>query len=165
MQIRKITEADAEDYIELCKKLDDETDFMMLEPGERITNVEQQKNAIHSLLAAGNSMVFVAEDAGKLVGYLGAYGGEFRRNKHKVYVVIGILQEYTGQGIGTALFAETEKWARKMGAHRLELTVMVHNEAGLALYRKVGFEIEGIAKDSLFVNGRYVDEYYMAKIL
>ncbi|GMA64190.1 GNAT family N-acetyltransferase [Alicyclobacillus fastidiosus] len=165
MKIRQIREDDSENYIELCKRLDQETQFMMLEPDERTINVQQQRDAINSLLATGNSMIFVAEDNGKLVGYIGAYGGEFRRNKHKVYIVIGILQEYAGKGIGTSLFTETEKWAREIGVHRLELTVMVHNEAGLALYKKMGFTIEGIARDSMLVDGKYVDEYYMAKIL
>jgi len=42
---------------------------------------------------------------------------------------------------------------------------MTHNQAGVALYKKYGFEIEGTKKSSVFVNGVYVDEYYMAKIL
>ena len=42
---------------------------------------------------------------------------------------------------------------------------MVHNERAIRLYKKMGFEIEGTKKHSLFVNGQYVDEYYMAKIL
>ena len=52
---------------------------MMLEPDERTTVAEQQKGRIRSLLATGNSMIFVAEDDKELVGYLGAYGGEFRK--------------------------------------------------------------------------------------
>ncbi|OAO80482.1 hypothetical protein A0O32_1432 [Anoxybacillus flavithermus] len=42
---------------------------------------------------------------------------------------------------------------------------MTQNQAGIALYKKMGFEIEGIKKHSLLVNGRFMDEYYMAKIL
>ncbi len=42
---------------------------------------------------------------------------------------------------------------------------MVHNERAVGLYQKVGFEIEGTRKNSLFVNGKYVDEYYMALIM
>lgn len=165
MQIRKISENDSENYIELCKRLDRETKFMMLEPDERTANVQQQRDAFNSLLAAGNRMVFVAEDDGNLVGYLGAYGGEFRRNKHKAYIVVGILRQHAGKGVGTSLFTHMEKWAREIGVRRLELTVMVHNEAGLALYKKAGFTIEGTARDSMLVDGKYVDEYYMAKIL
>jgi Acetyltransferases, including N-acetylases of ribosomal proteins len=46
---------------------------------------------------------------------------------------------------------------------RLELTVMVHNERAIALYKKMGFEIEGTKKRSMRIDGQYVDEYYMAK--
>lgn len=42
---------------------------------------------------------------------------------------------------------------------------MVHNYAALALYRKMGFQQEGIKRDSLWVEQRYVDEYLMSKLL
>lgn len=76
-----------------------------------------------------------------------------------MYLVIGVLQEYTGQGVGTGLFRAIEDWAKRIGIHRLELSVMIHNTAAVALYRKMGFEVEGTARDTLFVDGRYVDEY------
>jgi RimJ/RimL family protein N-acetyltransferase len=41
----------------------------------------------------------------------------------------------------------------------------VYNEAALALYRKMGFEIEGKKRHSLLINNTYVDEYWMAKLL
>jgi RimJ/RimL family protein N-acetyltransferase len=82
-----------------------------------------------------------------------------------VYIVVGVLQAYSGQGIGTRLFREVEKWAREQELHRLELTVMTHNERAIHLYKKMGFEIEGTKRDSICVDGTYVDEYYMAKLL
>jgi len=45
------------------------------------------------------------------------------------------------------------------------LTVVTQNKAGLSLYKKMGFEIEGTKRDSLFIDGKYVDEYYMSKLL
>ncbi|MFJ7744700.1 hypothetical protein [Peribacillus sp. NPDC097295] len=38
-------------------------------------------------------------------------------------------------------------------------------EAGVALYKKVGFEIEGTKRNSLVIHGKSYNEYYMAKIL
>lgn len=165
MIIRTILISDAEQFLNLCKKLDTETQFMMLEPGERTTTLVEQQAQIERLLMLENQTIFVAEYNGQLVGYLAALGGEFQRNRHSVYIIIGILQAFTGQGIGTQLFRTLEEWAQLQRIHRLELTVMVHNEAGLALYKKQGFEIEGTKRDSLLVNGKYVDEYYMAKLL
>jgi ribosomal protein S18 acetylase RimI-like enzyme len=42
---------------------------------------------------------------------------------------------------------------------------MVHNQRGVGLYKKMGFVIEGIKKDSLRVDGVHVDEYAMAKLI
>jgi RimJ/RimL family protein N-acetyltransferase len=165
MIIRTIRESDTEQFLLLGKTLDQETQFMMLEPGERTMTIEEQSQRIKSVLSQDNQMIFAAEQDNRLVGFLGAFGGGFQRNRHCAYIVIGILQKYVGQGIGTQLFEALETWAIDHKLHRLELTVMSHNERAIHLYQKMGFKTEGIKRDSLLVNGRYVDEYYMAKIL
>jgi RimJ/RimL family protein N-acetyltransferase len=165
MIIRTIRESDAEQFLNLCNKLDTETQFMMLEPGERTTTPEEQRTQIEHLLKYENQTIFVAEHGDQLVGCLAALGGQFKRNRHSVYIIIGILQAFTGQGIGTKLFQTLEEWAQQQHIHRMELTVMAHNKAGVALYKKQGFEIEGTKRHSLLVNGQYIDEYYMAKLL
>lgn len=163
--IREIKESDAEEFLSLCKKIDAETQFMMFEPGERPTTIGEQRDEIKDILLKDNQTIFVAEKDSQLIGYLAAYGGRYKRNRHSVYIITGIPRAFTSQGVGTRLFVELEKWAKKNKIHRLELTVMVHNEAALALYRKMGFEIEGRKQHSLFINGSYVDEYCMAKLL
>ena len=165
MLIRIIQLDDAKQLLNLRKKLDQETQFMLFEPGERTTTVEEQREQIQRLLLQENSTIFVVEHNGQLVGYLEAVGGQLRRIRHSVHIVIGILQDFTGQGIGGQLFAALEEWAHQKSITRLELTVMTHNQAGLALYKKRGFTIEGTKKHSLLINGQYVDEYYMAKLL
>ena len=163
--IRQVTVEDAERFLRLRQQLDHETKFMMLEPGERQTTIEQEHERLKNMLAADNQMTFLAEDDREIVGYLWANGGTYRRNHHNVHIVIGILRAYTNQGIGTRLFQTCEAWARERGLHRLELTVMAHNHPGLALYKKMGFEIEGTAKDAMKVDGHYVDLHYMSKLL
>ncbi len=41
---------------------------------------------------------------------------------------------------------------------------MTHNDNGIKLYKEMGFEVEGIKKNSIIIDDRLVDEYYMAKI-
>jgi RimJ/RimL family protein N-acetyltransferase len=113
-----------------------------------------------------NSTIFVAEqEKGKLVGYLIAIGGSVKRTKHSAYLVIGILEEYRGRGIGTKLFQRLEEWAINAKISRLELTVVTQNEAGITLYKKSGFEIEGIKRKSLMINDEFYNEYFMSKLL
>ncbi len=91
--------------------------------------------------------------------------GKFRRNFHTAYIVVGILRDYAGKGIGTTFFKNLDKWASQHGVRRLELTVECHNHAARHLYEKSGFKIEGTRDKSMLVEGNFVDEYYMAKIL
>jgi RimJ/RimL family protein N-acetyltransferase len=163
MIIRRLRSADAAAYLELVNKTDAESDFMMQEPGERQMTPFQ---LIISLNTGGNN-IFVAEDDGKLIGQLVAFNmyGRNKRVVHVLHIGISILKSYWGKGVGTKLFEYMKKWAIENGTKRLELSVMTHNERGIALYKKMGFEIEGTKKASIFVNGKYVDEYLMSKIL
>lgn len=138
---------------------------MMLEPGERPADVAWQESRIQRWLAEANESVLVCARGGELAGFVGIVGGGYRRNRHSAYLVLGVRQKYAGQGVGMQLMEAAEDWARRQGIHRLELTVMTHNQRAIGLYRKMGFEIEGVRHDSLRVNGRYVDEYAMVKLL
>ncbi len=80
-------------------------------------------------------------------------------------LVIGVLQAFTGQGFGKELVNKLEVWAMSHGYSRLDLTVMQHNERAKRLYESCGFEVEGLKRYSLVVDGEYVDELYMSKLL
>ncbi|ETI70770.1 GNAT family N-acetyltransferase [Neobacillus vireti] len=164
MVIREIKVSDAENLVRLILQVEAESKFMLMEAGERQVTPEQQKIRIENMIKSENSTIFVAEKDNTLIGYLFAIGGTVRRTKHSAYIVIGILKDYRGKGIGTKLFTKLEEWAIGRKIHRLELTVVSGNEAGVALYKRMGFEIEGIKKHSLLIAGEYTDEYYMAKL-
>jgi len=165
IEVREVREGDAQAFLDLQTRIDSETEFMLLEVGERRTTVGEQRERIKGILSTENQTIFVAESEGQLVGYLVAIGGELTRIRHRAYVVVGVLQAFRGQKIGTRLFTELEAWARHHGITRLELTVRSDNERGTGLYKKMGFEIEGVKRQSLKVNRAYEDEYYMAKIV
>lgn len=164
MIIRKAEPNDAEAFWQMQNHLDQETSFMMLEPGERTKDIPRIENLINQTMTGANLLLF-AEDRGEIVGFLSAQTGGYRRIRHSAYIVTGIREVYRGQGIGTRFFTELDAWAKTNGLKRLELTVMCPNEPAKHLYEKAGFVIEGIKKCAMFVNGEYVDEYYMAKIL
>ena len=60
---------------------------------------------------------------------------------------------------------ESEAYASVHGLHRLELTVMETNTRARSLYESMGYVVEGIKRDSLFVDDKFVDEIMMAKLL
>lgn len=165
MKIRQAEERDSDNLAKLIQEVESTTNFMLFGPGERKFNPEAQRKMIQAFTAEKNSNIFLAETDNGLAGYLIAKGGSASRNKHTAYLVIGIKEGFRGAGIGTMLFEEIFSWGKEAEIHRLELTVMSENKAGIALYKKMGFETEGVKKDSLLVDGQYKDEFYMARIL
>lgn len=163
--IRPVGQQDASALLELLLTLDDETSFMMLEPGERSRSLEAQQLQVLLAEVCPDGTLLVAEDQARLVGFLEARGGEYRRNRHAVHLAMGVREGWWGQGVGRQLLEEAERWARGQGKHRLELTVMVDNARARRLYATAGFEVEGTRRHSLLVKGQWVDELTMAKLL
>lgn len=165
MELRHINSEDAEAFVQLIKDVENDAQYMLYEPQERKLLVEEQRERIDKIEQDQGSTIFVAEDSGRLIGYLIAIGGQTKRNSHSAYIIVGIRKEQRGKGVGTKLFQELEEWSLINGIHRLELTVVTRNEAGLALYKKAGYEVEGIKRHSLQINDEFVDEYYMSRLL
>ena len=166
MRYRSIGPGDAPAFWEMLNALDEETDAMMYEPGERRgrSDAARLEAGLRRTLSGGD-FLWIAEENGAIAGFLHAERGGFRRNRHTAYIVVGVRAAWRGRGVGTALFERLETWARENGVIRLELTVECPNEAAAALYQKRGFAVEGVRRASMRVNGEFVDEYYMAKLL
>lgn len=158
---------DVDCFWDLLNALDNETDYMMYEPNERAqcTNIRELRADISDNVINGADFLLIASEDDKIVGYIRAERGKFRRNYHTAYIVVGVLKAYAGKGIGTTFFKKLDQWASQHGVRRLELTVECRNHAARHLYEKSGFAIEGTRAESMLVEGNFVDEYYMAKIL
>lgn len=164
MKIREAKEPDAQLMIDLFEKLDSETSFMMMEPGERKLSVEDQVKRIHSFANASDKLMAVAEAGDALAGFIIVSSGMAIRNRHSAYMVIGVQKAFWRQGVGSALIDFMEAWVNRADIHRVEFTVMEGNLAARSLYKKHGYVEEGIKRDSLKVNGQYVNEIYMSKL-
>ena len=165
MKVREPKRGEGALLMKLMLELDADSKFMMLEPGERQTSAQEQDAAIEAFLASASKVMFVAEDEGDLVGFVVGHGYKPNRKKHVMHCVLGVLSRASGKGLGTRLMKRLEDWARRHRFARMELTVMAHNERAEKLYRRCGFEVEGIKRHSICVDGKPVDERLMAKLL
>lgn len=161
--VRRLQRKDIAEYLALTQYTDSETDFLGSDPSDPRPSVLR----ILSSMKEERQVLFVAANANGLIGHL---GGFWRRGKnprlgHCMNVGLAIAKDYWGNGIGNALMDAFEQWAAEHKIVRLELEVMTHNERAVALYKKRGFEIEGIKKKSICINGEYLDEYLMAKLM
>ena len=143
----------------------DASGFMLYNPGERSISPDQLAKRIEAFRKDPASEWFVAEEDGKLAGYMMIRGNQLQRTRHSIYLVIGVAEAFRRRGIGRQLFEAMEAWAKERSIRRIELTVIADNTAALSLYQKMGFEIEGTKRDSLLIDGQYRDEFYLSKLL
>lgn len=117
---------------------------------------------------SNNEHFLVAEmeenDSKKIVGLLMLVVNTNPRTRHSGSVGIMIHTDYQRKGIGRALFNKlidlADNWLMLI---RLELEVFVDNEKAINLYKSLGFEIEGRKKYAAIKNGKYEDQYLMAR--
>ncbi|MHB9943459.1 GNAT family N-acetyltransferase [Clostridium sporogenes] len=128
--------------------------------------LEESKGFIQSL--DHNDHLLVAEikeeDEKKIVGVIGLNVNSNPRTRHTASLGIMVHKAYQGTGIGKKLMSEildlADDWLMLV---RIELGVFTDNEKAIKLYEKFGFKIEGTKKYAAIKNGRYADEYIMAR--
>jgi len=138
---------------------------MLVEPDELSSSAADEKGWIESLIDSPHSTVLLAEDFDKLIGFAAAYGQSIRRRAHSTLVVIGVMQQFRGKGIGRSLMVELERWAMARGLKRLELQVVTQNDVAIGLYKSLGYSLEGTKRMSMIAKGKALDEHVMAKLL
>lgn len=76
-----------------------------------------------------------------------------------------ILEDFTGRGYGKKMYEGIFDICYNIwGMNRVWLLVLKDNFRGISLYKKVGFEEEGVLRQAIFKNGNYVDYILMSKI-
>ena len=136
LNIRLAVEEDAAGLFEAMQSAES-SNFMLFGPGERNLTIESARKHIQVLNNEDNALaVALLED--KVVGYLILRGETIPRVKHRAKIVIGVHEDARGKGVGQALFSFIHELAKERGLHRLELTVMAHNEAAIHVYQKMG---------------------------
>ena len=67
-------------------------------------------------------------------------------------VAMGVEAEFHGMGLGTELLNYVFEIAKSLKYHRLQLTVRTFNNAGIALYEKMGFRRVGELEEIAFID-------------
>ncbi len=108
---------------------------------------------------------FVALDGERVVGWCDITPRERPATRHGGVLGMGLLPEWRGRGLGRRLMERTLEAARAFPLTRVELLVRADNEPAIALYHKVGFELEGRRRRVLRIDGLYYDDITMALLL
>ena len=91
-------------------------------------------------------MIFVAEVEGAIAGFAAVQARVPNEDKDEepyefAYISdLAVLDRYRNRGIGRALIARAEAFAREKGASWLRISVLARNEVARRLYERRGFE-------------------------
>jgi RimJ/RimL family protein N-acetyltransferase len=158
-------ERDIPALIALINVLAAEPSYFFILPLDPVSGVGALKSHLATIAASDNEKVLVAHCGGELVGLVTGTRGPFRERRGCIEIGVGVAPTCRGRGIGRALLVAVETWARQAGVHRLHLTVAAENAAAIALYRKLGFVVEGTQRASAEIGGVRIDELMMAKLI
>ena len=162
--IRKVKLEDAEALADLKIALSRETDFIPFLDLDRDNLISYTKDELIDF-PNNKRAIWIVEDTGNLVGYLDIYRYLMPKVSHAAFLEIGIRESHQGLGLGTRLIRESELWAKSVGIKRIWFYVVADNLGAINLYLKLGYRFEGLRRDSYFLDGKYTDEYIMAKLL
>ncbi|MEV6649874.1 GNAT family N-acetyltransferase [Streptomyces sp. NPDC051219] len=109
----------------------------------------------------------VAESDGLVAGYirLGA-PTPLPANAHVLQIQgFAVADRARGRGLGRSLLRAACAEARRRGASRITLRVLGHNTPARRLYEAEGFAVEGVLPGEFLLDGHYVDDILMGRLL
>lgn len=162
--IRSATEKDANELSALRVQIDGETENMDREKGEAFIDAPGFAHLIKMDTDSPRNLFLVAVVEERIVGFSRCAGTYLKRLSHKVEFGVCVVKEFWGYGIGKNLLQESVAWADVSGIKKMTLSVLETNDNAIGLYKRLGFEIEGVLKyDKLLSDGNYYDTILMGR--
>jgi putative acetyltransferase len=158
--IRKFQTNDREKFIEMYESLSAEAVRWGMPPYTRERLEKGWLSDVQNMI----SVVALYKD--KIVGHAQIFKFPNSRRKATGDLIIYLHQEFHCVGLGTAMLSELIELALKEGLHRIGLSVIAENKPAINLYKRFGFQVEGVKRDAYFgKDGKYHDEILMGLIL
>ncbi|MGE7852678.1 GNAT family N-acetyltransferase [Bacillus paramycoides] len=163
--IRSAAETDADQLSKLRVQIDGETENMDREGGEGFIDMVGFQQIIKTDTEKPRNLFLIVEVHNRIVGFSRCEGSDLKRLSHKVEFGVCILKEFWGYGIGKNLLLQSINWADENEVKKISLQVLEINKKAIQLYKKVGFEVEGVLKnDKRLSDGNYYNTVVMGRL-
>lgn len=153
-----------DDLLHLMGQIADETNALPFTSKDLGVSINNLKHYINGLNSEDNSIYLAAYDKGRPIGFGYLEGGKRERTHHVTSLGIGVLGEYGGQGIGSSILGALIDYAQNsQSIAKIDLQVRKDNLPAIQLYKKFGFQVEGVSKRALYIDGEFFDYLNMGR--
>ncbi len=147
----RIRKATMDDYEAMCALLSEGDTLHSTHLPDRFCppaghRVARTREYISSLIDDPDTSIFLAEEADQINGVIITIVRDTLaipiltpRRIANIDIIV-VRHDHQGRGIGRALMAQAEEWARSRGAHDIELTVYFFNQKAIRFYTELGYE-------------------------
>lgn len=140
---------------------DKEVMFFFANVKGRIKQAEEIE-FLKSIIYSANDIVYsIRLKDGTYIGQVSINKIDWVAKTARLFMVITPKQQGKGYAV-TAIQEAQRKAFLMLGLNKLYIIVRYDNEKGRHLYKRCGFETEGILREEYFVNGKYYDMVRMS---
>lgn len=164
MIIREARPGDAEAIARILNRIIEARAFTVFDTP---FSIEAERAYIETFPGRGVFLVATSEPDQQVVGFQSME--PFASYTH-AFDHVGVLGTYVDldcrrQGIATRLFHATFEAARRKAYRKIFTYIRADNPAALATYVNHGFTVIGTARDHAWIDGRYLDEIIVERML
>lgn len=167
--LRALTVEDAAEMVQLL--LRNRAYWSIYEPRHQdsyFTVSVQREKIRESIYQAGENREYsfgiFEHDTHKMIGHISLYSIK-RMPFLSALIGYSVDERYIGQGIASeAVKILVDFGFKRLGLHRIEAYVSPENHGSVRVLEKAGLVREGLLKQFLYINGRWVDHYYYAAL-
>lgn len=128
--------------------------------GRSFHSFEETEMLVERKRKSGDLMLAIQDSQSQLLGWV--HLSKIEQEHGRAEIGILIAPEHRGQGIGRkGMELMLDVAFNQLRLHRIYLTTRSINQRGVALYRKIGFSVEGHLREHAFVQGEFHDTVVM----
>lgn len=161
--VRHALPHDANAIVEFYNRVGGETDYLSFGEGEYPQSKEETRQSIDVKQDAVGSCILLLVEEEEIIGIGTIDSSSKSRFRHVAVLGIVISKLHTGKGLGRILMNALIGWCKENGQiEKITLVTRFDNKRAIALYEKLGFELEGVFRKDSFDGIRYYDSLSMA---
>ncbi len=166
LEISEAEVSDAEEILELMKKIGSESNFLIMDKNGLNKTLEEEKEILAKAKESLTTKFFLGKVDGKIIADCGIQGHKSPKTKHNVDFGISVAKDYWNKGVGKLMMEHTINYARITAEIKnIYLEVRTDNTNAIKLYESFGFKRVGTMPEKIFIDGKYYDEYvYLLQI-